>query len=476
MITPVTNTIRIFRSQIERCIQASEEIFLLELQRLVGISKGNSHIQRCIFEIEQHANKWEINFQKKEAEARNKIIQLKHLLIAHSPETGKEEEQGDIPEFHRLITHFDRLLSGEKKQGMSIEPDPYDDPSLNRDLFGILGNICDRLFPQIKEMPKHIKEATYEIDNELEWLNNECLNFIRSHPGVLWARLCQAVEEINPPPKPLSKTIDLLDLISEEFHGIPFHKVLYGWRSTFSNVAPSEEEKARYKLWKDHIAEGLQLLESEINFRLTTRISSEWAIRKYAARTGIYRFSEIRRNLDQVSATSRAKGKNLKLEAYLVDDAAAYLFDMGFGVLTEHHLADGRLDIYEDTLGVEAARDALLIEAKIYKSVSNGKAALKTGLSQIYGYASSIESSFHPTENFLFLFRLSGPKLVLPREPVKMGEYFFRIVHVDLAPSSVSGSRSPKPVLIEVDNIIGQIMKQKQTNAQPGNSADPKGR
>ena len=136
---------------------------------------------------------------------------------------------------------------------------------------------------------------------------------------------------------------------------------------------------------------------------------------------------------------------------------------MGFGVLTERHLAGGRLDIYEETLGVEAARDALLIEAKIYKSVSSGKTALKSGLSQIYGYASSIESSFHPTENFLFMFRLSGSKLVLPRGPIKMGEYFFRIVHMDLAPSSISGSRSPYPEVVDVENIISQVMRQKQT-------------
>lgn len=468
MTTPVTNAINVFRSQIERCVQANEELFLLELQRLVDISKGNSHILRCVFEIDQDANNWARNFQIKEAEAQNKILKFKDLLIDHSPKIEKEEEQGDIPEFHPTITHFNQLLSGKRKPGIPLKPDPYDDPSLNRKLYRTLRDICGRLFPQSKEIPEHIKEISYKIENELRWLNNERLNFVRSHPGVLWVQICQAVEEINPLPKPFSEPIDLDGLMFEAIHGLPFLKVLYGWRSKYSNVAPDKGEKAHYKSWKDHITQGLQLLESEVNVRLSTKISSDWAIRKYAARTGIYRYSEIRRNLDQLSSSSKTRGKNLKLEAYLVDDAAAYLFDMGFGVLTERHLAGGRLDIYEETLGVEAARDSLLIEAKIYKSVSSGKTALKKGLSQIYGYASSIESSFHPTENFLLLFRLSGPKLVLPREPIKIGEYYFRLVHVDLAPSDVSGSRSPKPVLIEIDNIIEQIMKLKQTKAQPG--------
>ena len=251
-----------------------------------------------------------------------------------------------------------------------------------------------------------------------------------------------------------------------------FHskKVLYGWRSNYSNIKPNEGEKARFVSWKKRMTKGLQLLENEIEIRLFTRISSEWALKKYAARTGIYRYKEIRRNINDISLCAKKEGKRLLIESFLVDDAASYLFDAGFSVLTERHLSANRLDIYEETLGVESSRDALLIEAKIYKSTSEGKNALKTGLSQIYTYASSIESSFHRTENFLLIFRLSGAKLILPRESVMMGEYSFRIVHIDLAPPEVSGSRSPKPVLINLDDIISQI----KAKAQPSTGADAK--
>lgn len=212
MITPVTIAINVFRSQIERCVQANGELFLLELQRLVAISNGISHIQRCVFEIDRDANNWAGNFQKKEAEAKNKILKFKDLLIDHSPEIEKEEIQGDIPEFHPTITHFNQLLSGERKPGIPLEPDPYDNPSLNKRLYRTLRAICGRLFPQSKEMPEHFKELTYEIENELRWLNNERLNFVRLHPGVLWVQICQAVEEINPQPKPLNEPIDLHEL------------------------------------------------------------------------------------------------------------------------------------------------------------------------------------------------------------------------------------------------------------------------
>lgn len=459
MITPAKNSLHIFRSQIERCLQANEERFLLELQRVVDVAKGNSHIQRCIFEIEMHANNWAENFKKKELEIQGQIIQLKNMLIGRFPEIEKEEEkQANFPTFHHpTIKHFNLLLSGKRKPGIPLHPDPYEDSSLNRSLFRTLRDICARLFPKDKEMPKPIREPFYEIENKLIWLNNERLNLIRIHPAVIWAEIIKAVEAINPLPTPNNEPIDLNDLLVEAIHGVPFHKVLYGWRSQYTNVKPTEEEKAQYNSWKEYMTEGLQLFKNEIEVRLTTKISSEWAIKKYAARTGIYKFHEMRRALDDIEKQGKVKGKQSRIEAYLVDDAAAYLFDMGFGVLTERHLAGGRLDIYEETLGVEVARNALLIEAKIYKSASDGKAALKKGLSQIYGYASSIESSFHPTENFLFLFRLEGPKLVLPREPVQIGEYFFRIIHVDLAASEISGSRSPKPIIVDAEQIVKEI-------------------
>ena len=144
----------------------------------------------------------------------------------------------------------------------------------------------------------------------------------------------------------------------------------------------------------------------------------------------------------------------------LVNDAAAYLFDLRFPVLTERHLAGGRLDIYEEVMEVNVAHDALLIEAKIYDTSAKGKKAIFSRLSQPYGYATSIESSFHPTENFLIVYRLGGSKLVLPREDVRIGDHFFRIVHVDLTPPACSGSRSPKPTIIDLDSIVEEILEE----------------
>jgi hypothetical protein len=146
-----------------------------------------------------------------------------------------------------------------------------------------------------------------------------------------------------------------------------------------------------------------------------------------------------------------------RIEDFLVVDAASYLFDLGFNVITERQLGAGRLDIVEETLGLGVGRDALLIEAKIYKSVQGARAALKQGLAQLYGYATTIESSFRATENFLLVYRLGGPKVVLPRDDVVIGDYTFRVVHVDLATAKESGSRSRPPAPIDVAEIISAV-------------------
>jgi hypothetical protein len=472
MTNPLDIARSIFSMQINRCKEADDEIFLLELKRLVALVEGNSHLQRCISDIIFDANKWYNSYQEKEEEARRRIIKLRDELIALSPTLENEEEKGDIPELNPTIIYFNKLLSGERKPGIPLMPDPADDQSLNSKLLNIIMRIASRHFGKTENIPDTFYKSTLYEEDQLEWLRNELRNFVRDNPGSIWSQVISATQEINPLPKHPDVPIDINDLMFKAIHGLRFKKILYGWESKYSNVAPSEDERKHYKSWKARITKGLALLNNELVIRLATRASSEWAVRNYAARTSIYRYDEIRQSIEQQKKSREVKGKKRnKVESFLMDDAAAYLFDKGFGVITERHLASGRLDIYEEIMGVEVARDALLIETKIYEKPSDGKTALKNGLSQLYGYATSIESSFHPTENFLLIYRLSGPKLIFPREAIEMGEYTIKIIHIDLSPPEESGSRSPKPITIDIKKIVPEVLsefeqKQKHRNSR----------
>jgi hypothetical protein len=60
--------------------------------------------------------------------------------------------------------------------------------------------------------------------------------------------------------------------------------------------------------------------------------------------------------------------------------------------------------------------------------------------------------------NFLLIYRLNGPKLVLPREAVPIGDYYVKLVHIDLASPAESGSRSPKPVTVDLEGIVAKVL------------------
>jgi hypothetical protein len=358
-------------------------------------------------------------------------------------------------------------VSGEWSFIPVFPSDPGIDDSLRRDVLNALSFIVQRHYGRQEDSPEEIRAALVELSQQSEWLYREQLNFARSHPGVVWLWVWDAVQRINPIPKPVDWEHYLNEWSRDTRRGIRLEKVLYGWRSRSANVAPTEEDRAHYKAWKTQMDGGLRRLSSEVEIRLATRASSEWAIRRYAARSGIYRYEELRDLIQRRTEKRRAQNKKRDLEAALVNDAAAYLFDLGFPVLTERHLAGGRLDIYEEVLGINVASDALLVEAKVYTSTATGKKAVYSGLAQMYGYATAIESSFHPTENFLLIYRIDGPKLVLPREEVRIGDYYFRLVHVDLAPPANSGSRSPKPVTVDLDGIVEKVLDE-QTDLRTG--------
>ena len=224
MTAPIINSFRIFHSQIDRCVRSNEEEFILELQRLVTLSINNSFIQRCVYEITQEANVWATDYKKKNNEILLQIEHLKKLIVDYRPELEDEEEDVEFPLIDPTISYYNKLISGERKQNIPLDPDPYDDHSLNSDLFSILKQISDRLFPTHKKIPKEIKQSIYEIDHNLNWLNNERLNYVRLNPGVIWGQINNAVKEINPPPKPFGESYDLDEILFNVIHGIPFKK------------------------------------------------------------------------------------------------------------------------------------------------------------------------------------------------------------------------------------------------------------
>ena len=164
-----------------------------------------------------------------------------------------------------------------------------------------------------------------------------------------------------------------------------------------------------------------------------------------------------RRAFEGPCRTPRGVKGRKQREAYLVADAATYLFDQGFEVLTEVPIGVGRLDaVTVDT------HEVLLLEAKIYGHGSTGRAAVKPGLAQLMDYARRSKESPGDIIPTLLVFRLSETPIEVP-SVVKVGDYSFLIVHIDLASSAESGRRAPPANVLTAEQVTRLV-----TTARPG--------
>jgi hypothetical protein len=82
---------------------------------------------------------------------------------------------------------------------------------------------------------------------------------------------------------------------------------------------------------------------------------------------------------------------------------------------------------------------------------------VRTGLNQLSSYVSSLEPILAGMEGFLLVYRVGGPKLVLPQWVVKGGKRF-AIVQVELGQAKETGHKAVAPVALtaaelEVDQI-----------------------
>ena len=276
----------VFCKTVERCLGADEDTYLLELKHLSELAYGNSQIQRCIEELLLEVTNWANDHIAKNKSLFDDILNLRDQVVQTIPGIERLSETDDLV-LNPTISHFDKLASEERSLGIPLWPDQGVDYSLEATLIRVLAQIVTKHYSDCDRIPAQLWDAQEHLTERAQWLYRERMNFCRLHPGVVWWQIMDAVRKINPVPEPSHSPLDLDELMREVIQGIRFEKVLYGWRSMYGNISPSKEERGRYLSWKVEIDKGLCRLSSEIEIRLATRASSEWAIRRYAARSGI---------------------------------------------------------------------------------------------------------------------------------------------------------------------------------------------
>jgi hypothetical protein len=120
----------------------------------------------------------------------------------------------------------------------------------------------------------------------------------------------------------------------------------------------------------------------------------------------------------------------------LAEEAALFMFDQGFEVLTEQSLGQHRYDI---------VGSALVVEAKIYDEGSSSAVKVVTaGLKQVHQYTCTLRGEGVAVEPVLLLFRLGGGYLE-PLPEYEIAGLTVSVTKVDLGLSESSGSRAMAP-------------------------------
>lgn len=453
-----------FIAGVDLCRSASEPLFLLRVRRLVEITRADPLLNRCRQEAMDHADRRVAELNQRDAALRGELRTLRAQLEQEfpflTPAAGLKPED---PNYDESLTDFDDLDSGRVPQ--AVPADPGQDGWLTAQLADILVVLSQKAKGKqpdsLEAKAANRRARTLRRRRAMLFLDQQDL--ANGEAGSAWYLVDLGLSQMRPPEIDV-ETMDPVELTRLIFHRSPvletIRMVMYrsGSSPAFGDV-PSPQQVQGFKVLRGLTEERLQLLKADVLWRLNTKVSREWVIRRYVDRCVRLRAEELRQLI------RNQKGKP---EQTLVADAAAYFFDQGLDVWTEVTLGAQRLDLVG-----QPGPGAFVVEAKIYKTPAEGRKAVRDGLNQLYSYVSTLEPTLSTVEGFLLMYRLGGRKLDLPPSVVKNGRRF-AIVQVELGTSKDTGRNAPPAMPVTPADIgTDSFGEPEATQAPPSQAHQP---
>lgn len=468
MLNPISNSLKALETIVQRCKDSPENRYLFDLGRLIEIIQTDALLAGCLFDIKREWQKEKELWNQKLRDIGRQLGEIKQRFKELFPDLVSDSDviAGKDKDNTFSLSNFDKL--GQKIETTIFYPAyPLELP--HKTMIAILQEKFEEAEKQSRPLLPALSALAKQkrlLEDAFECLANAGLVMSARSAGHAWEHIVLTMNRIDPQAAESFEELFSINRILRNIRDEHLFRTHLG--------SPTPEDRAKLKSLKNETDWNVRILGEEISLKLRTRATAEWAIKKYVARTTIYRQREIIERINTYESICRKKRIVRRTEGLLVDDAAAFLFEEGFPVLTERVLAKGqRLDI---SAGDHAY--ALLIEAKIYRSPSAALNAISKGIIELHSYCSTIDSSFEcPTENFLFLFRLEGTRIAPPSESFDYGNKRFTIVHIDLAKSEERSSKERTLRAISLDDILRKIeeqTKKRSTTPQPKNQIKKK--
>lgn len=393
--------------------------------RLVPLIQKNLHLARAAEESAADHRREEARLHAEERSTLLRLRRIRNAIVARCQSLDPSAQVTDQTDGSKLVSGFDEFL--EKGLKKLAQEDSFFSSGKHK--------AAERLWTVLD----HVDEHEPQLDRWKEGCRASSMNLGRlrrarhvldeSSPGKRWLRLVDVPADANPP--------DGIKLWLSEGGGWeppvlgPIYKLVH--RQRFLD----EPECRRACEWLSDLRTSLHAVASDFQARLGQRASTAWILGRYARRC-----RRLRRNeLTDMLAALRASDKR---ELALTRDAAVFLFDQGFEVLTEQAMGTHRYDIIGEPL---------LVEAKVYGNKRPGLAAIVDGLAQIHQYANTLADEGVQADPVLLIFRLGGPRAT-PVAEYKIGNLRVTIAHVDLGTSADSGRNSPPPEQVITENAI----------------------
>ncbi len=384
--------------------------------RLIALIQKNLHLARAAEESSSDYRREEARLHAEERSALLRLRRIRNAIVAKCQSLDPSVQVTDQTDGSKLVSGFDEFLEkGLKKLGQDDSFFSSGKHKATERLWNVLDYV-DEHEPRLDRW----KEGCRASSMNLGQLRRARHVLDESSPGKRWLRLVDVPVAANPPEGP---QLWLSESNSWEPPALgPLYKLVHHQRFL------DEPECRRACDWLSDLRTSLHAVASDFHARLGRRASIAWILERYARRCRRLRRNELREMLEELAPTE-------KRELALTRDAAVFLFDHGFEVLTEQSEGTHRYDIIGDQL---------LVEAKIYDGRRRGLAAVAEGLSQIHQYANTLADGGVHVEPVLLVFRLGGPRAT-PVLEYKIGNLPVTIAHVDLGTSVDSGSNSPPP-------------------------------
>jgi len=447
MKTPPELAYEVLEQAVRNCQEAPLDLFTFQIRRLVDLIDTNHELQRCAMDLVRRAKVAEKRSEAALDRERRLLGAVRDALLRLRPEIENEPESG-IDSMSETIAAFDRISQGNLAGAPLTSADQVS--NMSDGMVWAMASVIRRHFGGVEKLDPQIALTFKEADELADWIRRERAYMVDVEPGALVQMLRAAASSVNPEPDPDAPPESVSEALKIALFGVDLGSAIADLRLGH-DIGLRDTNAKRFQQWYEEVKKRLSSLLASFKLCLWTRVSSEWAVKRYAASRSVYGRDAALARLDK---PGRRRSRN---EAILRDDAAAYLFDLGFPVLTEVAFPPGRLDLYEGIMGADVSRDALLLEAKVYKDEAEARKAIRDGLRQLYTYAAKIAQTRGTTENYLLVFRLDGPPIALPYNEVRIGDRLIRIVIVDLTGPERFGHRAPQPFIISEEDLRASI-------------------